>query len=294
MAVNKKIIFRRIKSVKSTRKITKAMELVAAAKMRKATAQAEAGRPYLQYLMEAVSDVASRVEIENRLFAQTESNKSLVFIFMSDRGLCGGYNAQMIRALRRFIDEKGKDVFFETVTFGKRAALAANKLGMRLVGSYSDVTQAPSYETVRPATAAMIDDFIQGKYKEVLIAYTDYKSPMSQVPRIHRLLPLSRELPEIDMVDVETKKMSDKTFIVEPEPSIVLDKLFVHLVKSFVYHSLLEAVASEQSARRVAMQNATDAAEEMIEDLTLTFNQARQSGITQEIAEISSGKAALE
>lgn len=272
------------------------MELVAAAKMRKATAQVESSRPYVGYLKEAVSDISSRIDISERVLFQTKnSNTTLIFLFMSDRGLCGGYNAQMIRMLRQYLAENGNGQTFEAITFGKRAASAADKLGIGLLSSYKDVTQTPSSETVRPATVKMIEDFMKGKYKEVLIAYTDYHSPVSQIPKIHRLLPLQTVLPDIGRTSrSEEKTKTEKSFLVEPKEDYVLDKIFPHLIHSFVYQALLEAVASEQSARRVAMQNATDAAEEMIGDLTLTFNQARQSSITQEIAEISSGKSALE
>ena len=305
MAVNKKTIQRRIKSVKNTRKITKAMELVAAAKMKKATMAVAGSRPYVKHLRELVDEISERTDISmHPLLRQKENtDRVLLVLIMSDRGLAGGYNVQMQRAARAF-KEARDGVTIDVITMGKRAAHAAKMLDMNIIESYTDVTSAPNAEMVRPIVKTIVDGYTSEIYDETFIGYTDFKSALSQIPTIMSLLPFGER--NKDLGDVNDRLMDEHElaeaqrpgeapeFTFEPGELAILDQVLPRIIESEAYQALLEAAASEHSARMMAMKSASDAASDMIDDLTLTYNQARQAAITQEIAEISSGKAALE
>jgi len=304
MAVNKKLIQQRIKSVKNTRKITKAMELVSAAKMKRATEAVVGSRPYVSHLRELVAQIGSTSDISAHplLKEPEEMKKVLLVLMMSDRGLCGGYNVSMERAVRQWREDLGSDVEVEVVTMGKRAAVSGKRLGMNVVESYVDVTNNPNANTVSPVIKTVMDRFLDDSYSHVFLAYTDFKSAISQIPTIMKLLP-TKDLGEGVGIVSENAEAGDANkdggdsmieFKFEPSPAAVLNSVLPRIVESVLFQALLEAAASEHSARMVAMKSASDNAMDMIDSLTLTYNQARQAGITQEIAEISSGKAALE
>ena len=304
--MNKKAIQRRIRSVKSTRKITKAMELVSAAKMRKATEAVIGSRPYVEMLREVVRKIAMTTDITKHPLLRRGAGREriLVVIMMSDRGLAGGYNVQMIRALRKFLDDHADQVIVDAVTIGKRAGYAAKLLDMNIVGSYTDISNKPSTEQLRPVVKTILDGYIDTTYDDVFLAYTDFKSAVSQVPVVAAFLPLIKMMEDLgevgDRLLDETRDSSKEEsenppdFAFEPNKQAILDQVLPRIIESMTYQALLEAVASEHASRMMAMKNASDAAGEMIDDLTLSFNQARQAAITQEIAEISGGAAALE
>jgi F-type H+-transporting ATPase subunit gamma len=304
--MNKKAIQRRIRSVKSTRKITKAMELVSAAKMRKATEAVIGSRPYVEMLREVVRKIAMTTDITKHPLLRRGQGREriLVVIMMSDRGLAGGYNVQMIRALRRFLEEHAVEVIVDAVTIGKRAGYAAKLLNLNIVGSYVDFSNKPSSEKLRPVVKTILEGYVDSTYDDVFIGYTDFKSAVSQVPVVAAFLPLVKMMEGLgevggrlmdDKSDKEAEELSmPPDFTFEPSKRAILDQALPRIIESMTYQALLEAVASEHASRMMAMKNASDAAGEMIDDLTLTFNQARQAAITQEIAEISGGAAALE
>ncbi|NQV12031.1 ATP synthase F1 subunit gamma [Candidatus Uhrbacteria bacterium] len=305
MAVNKKTIQRRIKSVKNTRKITKAMELVAAAKMKKATDAVSGSRPYVKHLRELVREISDRTDISKHplLRKREGTGRVILVLIMSDRGLAGGYNVQMQRAARAFKDAR-PDATIDVITMGKRAAHAAKMLGLNIIETYTDVTSSPSAETVRPIVKTIVDGFTTSVYDEAFIGYTDFRSVVSQLPTIMSILPFGerdRDLGDVSERVMDTHDVPEPVeqtespeFTFEPGELAILDQVLPRIMESEVYQALLEAAASEHSARMMAMKSASDAASDMIDDLTLTYNQARQAAITQEIAEISSGKAALE
>ena len=207
----------------------------------------------------------------------------------------------MVRAIRSNVKDLGDSVTIETVCIGKRGADAMRRMGLPILASFTDVTTNPKFSEVLPIGRMVVEEFTKGNYDKVQIAYTDFISPITQKPLILDLLPLGtpEDLKEIGDIDQKNKKAEKEfkdanEYTFEPSPQAVLDKILPRLVETMIYQAVLESAASEHSSRMMAMRSASDAAEDMIDDLTFTFNQARQAGITQEIAEISSGKAALE
>lgn len=308
MPVSTRVIRRRIKSVTNTRKITKAMELVAASKMRRAIASVLATRPYAEAAWRAVREIAKVSDPGlHPLLAKKKDKRSgriLLVVFTSDRGLCGGFNAQILREIAVFLRTAKEDI--EIVAVGKKGQGALLRMQKKIIATFADLTNNPRVVDVKTIADIAIGDFIKGSYDSVHIAFTDYRSALTQKPIIRQLLPIAR-IGELGGVDDAAAGKPPKggeqepqappgtyEYLFEPSPEKVLDMMLPRLVEAQVYQALLESSASEHSARMMAMRSASDAASDMIDDLTLTYNQARQAGITREIAEISSGKAALE
>jgi len=303
VAVQTRTIKRRIKSVKNTRKITKAMEMVAASKMRKAVNSVIGSRPYSKLAWNTVKSIGSRVDVTLHPLLRKEATvkKVLVLLITSDKGLAGGFNTNILRKTRKRIEEMGEGIEIQTICIGKRGADAMRRMNLPIMASFIDITNNTKFEEVLPIGRMLIDEFTKENFDQVLVAYTDFVSAVTQHPIILELLPLGSE-EEMDQIgDVnEVEQIEEKTFLeaneytFEPSPQLVLNHILPRLVETMVYQAVLESSASEHSARMMAMRSATDAAGDMLDELTFTFNQARQAGITQEIAEISSGKAALE
>jgi len=308
MAISPRLIRRRIKSVTNTRKITKAMELVAAAKMRRAVQATLASRPYAQSAWRAITEIAAAGgSVSHPLLggqaseggtSAKRSGRILVIAVHSDRGLCGGFNSQLMRAYNLFARGPAANKQRDVVAIGKKGQDIHARAGSNVVAAFEGIVDRPVLAQVRPITDIAMTDFTSGKYEEVWLAYTDFKSALTQTPHVKRLLPMTRieGMGEVgDAVKEGVAKAATMTeFLFEPSPEVVLDAMLPRLVESQVWQALLESSASFHSAQMMAMRSATDAAGDMIYDLTLTYNQARQAGITREIAEISSGKAALE
>lgn len=333
MAVSARLIRRRIRSVANTRKITKAMELVAAAKMRKAVQGAVAARPYASAISRIVDDIREHVHnLRHPLLATREARSVLVIVAASDRGLCGAFNAAIMKkalAVLRDRPEAEKRV----VTVGRRAEAAMRRAGYPIAAAFESLSQSLSFTGARAVGDFVQAEFIAGRADRVILVSTEYRSAISYVPTTSVLLPMASEdvLATIDAavkmqyqdvmeeehdreVDAdESEKESryeqkeymddlekidvfepESTLLFEPNAQTVLDSLLPRLLEATVYQSLLESSASEHSSRMMAMRNATDNASDMLADLTFTFNQARQATITREISEISAGKAALE
>jgi F-type H+-transporting ATPase subunit gamma len=304
MAVSTKIIRRRIKSITSTKKITKAMELVAASKMRKAQLATLATRSYADRAWAFIADLASKTDpnLHPLLAQKPEIKKICLVLITSDRGLCGGFNAQMIKKSAEFIKKQtgeGREV--EIITIGKKGRDFSARRKFKIAADFVNLSSVTKLVEIRAVVKIILDDFQNGNYDEVYLAYTDFISTITQKPKLIKLLPFSRERDiELGKVGKEKKIETIETaeysyeFLFEPSPNQVLDYLLPRMVETQIYQAILESNASEHSARMVAMKNASDAAGDMIFDLTLNYNQARQAAITREIAEISGGKAALE
>ncbi|KKW34966.1 MAG: ATP synthase gamma chain [Candidatus Giovannonibacteria bacterium GW2011_GWA2_53_7] len=309
MAVPTRIIKQRIRSVKNTKKITKAMELVAASKMRKATSMVVGTRPFARLAWETIQKIGGHVDtsLHSLLKAHDGATKTLYIVFTSDRGLCGGYNTRILKEC--FANMKEQSEGLEIVTIGRRAELAMKRAGLSTIASFVDVTNNPVFKEIQPVARMAIDAFKKGEYARVVVAYTDFISALTQKPRVFTLLPLSQEATGLGTVqsseigvqsdrDLTSTNSEQRTpnfqYKFEPSSERVLDAMLPRIIETMIWQALLEASASEHSARMMAMRSASDAATEMIDDLTLSFNQARQAGITQEIAEISSGAAALQ
>jgi F-type H+-transporting ATPase subunit gamma len=297
MGVNTKAINRRIKSVVNTKKITKAMELVAASKMRRAVQAVLASRPYAQMAWSLVAKLEAKGEASHPLLAKPEAGRTLAILITSDRGLCGGFNAQVIRAAAEFVRARPEGSV-DLIAIGRRGEAWIRRRGLPLKASFGDVLAggAPPITKVRPLARLARNGFSAGAYAEVALIYTDFVSSILQKPRAKKLFPLTRDgdLGEVTgHADVHPNAEAAGDYLYEPDPRAVLDQLLPRVAEAQLYQAVLESLASEHSARMLAMKNATDAASDMIDDLRLTFNQARQAGITQEIAEISAGRAAL-
>jgi F-type H+-transporting ATPase subunit gamma len=283
--VSTQIIRRRIRSVQDTAKICKAMEMIATAKMRRAQEQAIAGRPYAEEIGKVVSDLAVEAQAGGRvhpLLQKREIQKVSVIHMTTDRGLCGGLNANQNRHVSSFILEQTVPVFL--VTVGRKGRTFARITHRDLRAEFTGISDRPSLLETLPISRVVIDDYSNGVVDQVYIAYPRFITTMIQRPAIEVLLPIEPAvLPRAQVAE----------YIYEPGPSAVLEGLLPRYVEMKVYHAILELVASEQSARMVAMRNASDNAKELIEHLTLALNKVRQETITKEICDISGGAEAL-
>jgi F-type H+-transporting ATPase subunit gamma len=283
--VSTQIIRRRIRSVQGTAKICKAMEMIATAKMRRAQEQAIAGRPYAEEIGKVVSDLAVEAQAGGRvhpLLEKREIQKVSVIHMTTDRGLCGGLNANQNRLVASFI--LGQAMPVSLVTVGRKGRTFARITHRDLRAEFTGISDRPSLLETLPISRVVIDDYSNGVVDQVYIAYPRFITTMIQRPTIEVLLPIEPAvLPRAQVAE----------YIYEPGPSAVLKGLLPRYVEMKVYHAILELVASEQSARMVAMRNASDNAKELIEHLTLALNKVRQETITKEICDISGGAEVL-
>lgn len=299
MAISPRLIKRRIRSVNNTRKITRAMELVAASKMRKAVHMALASREYSKAAEAIVADIRRLIDARTHplLAGRLEAKNSLVIVVGSNRGLCGGFNAQVLKKSLEFLAQRA-ETELRIVTVGRKTELALKRTGRPIAASFDSMADAPHFEKTRPVGSFAYAEFMQGRADRVFLVYTDFISAISQIPHVKQLLPIipEQELTK-DMREEELDAQLDvqqPDTIFEPDPKTILDAILPRLLETEIYQALLESAASEHAARMMAMRNATDNANDMLQDLTFTFNQARQSSITREISEISAGKAAIE
>ncbi|HLS18033.1 MAG TPA: F0F1 ATP synthase subunit gamma [Paenalcaligenes sp.] len=294
----------KIRSVENTRKITKAMEMVAASKMRKAQDRMEAGRPYCnkvrqmaQHLMQA------NPEYEHPYMQQTDEVKSLgIVLVTTDRGLCGGLNTNILRLVLERIGEcQTQGIEVQTTALGSRGASTMARIGANLVSQEVDLGDEPNLERLIGAVKVQIDAFIEGKLDAVYLASTRFINTMRQEPTFTRLLPLPSNLEDHFQVggeqDQETSPAQESSYgwdyIYEPDAKAVIDDLLLRYVEALVYQAVAENMASEQSARMVAMKAASDNASDMIDELQLSYNKSRQAAITTELSEIVGGAAAV-
>ncbi len=312
MPANAKTVKRRIKSIASTRKITKAMELVAASKMRKATQSVLATRPFAKLSWETIGAISKATgELTHPLLEENKkAEKTLFVLFTADRGLAGGLNTNMMkRALSEIQTQEGT---VEAIAVGKRGTSALARKNTNIIAQFEGLSNKPTFEDTLPIGNLVIETYLKGEYKKVLVGYTDYISGLVQRPKVFELLPLGKPIEELGEIsgdeevgspaepgpaspDGNSEVGNQKTeYLFEPDPQKVLDRILPRLIETMLYQALLESAASEHSARMMAMRSATDSASEMLDELKLTYNRIRQAGITQEIAEISSGKAAIE
>ncbi|MCX6785873.1 MAG: ATP synthase F1 subunit gamma [Candidatus Komeilibacteria bacterium] len=294
-------IKRRIKSITSTKKVTKAMEMIAAAKMRKSISAVLASRSYATLSWDLVKRLSGKThaKLHPLLKERKVVKKAALVLITSNRGLCGGFNAQIIqRALHYVKSQSDNNVQVELVSLGKRGQDFMLKRSIPLVADFAKSDILTQVEEIRPLAKLLINDYLKKKFDKVVLAYTDFVSTLVQKPRIMELLPFSgkgqdAELGHLKATEATTNK-SEFEYLFEPSPDQVLEDLLPRLVEVQVYQAILESTASEHSARMVAMQNATEAANDMINSLTLAFNKARQGAITAELADISGGRAAVE
>jgi len=299
-------IKRRIKSVTNTHKITKAMELVAASKMRKAVAKVLATRSYADLTWATVLRLVKRLDaLSHPFFQEADEIKNVAVVLIStNRGLCGSFNSNLVMKVVDSIKLHHPDSrVTDLITLGSRGRDEARRHGLNIIADFDkeDITQDSTI--IRPVANIIIKDFVAKKYDKVFVAYVDFQSSLKQMPHVKQLLPI---VPEIDdrlghIVHSAEKEVNGNIdlsnvpeFVFEPGRHAVLEAFLPRLLEIQTYQAVLESEASEHSARMFAMRNASDAATEMINELTLAYNQARQAGITAELAEISAGAASLE
>lgn len=282
---------RRINSVKNTKQITKAMELVAASKMKKAQEFAQQSRDYRRYAHSLLSRMNQITEVEDHpLFKKRDVKRRLYIVLSSNRGLAGAYNANIMRLLaRQIIDDTKSNIKPSVIAIGKQAAQFARRLeGVELTAAYPMFGDQPTANDIRPILNTIVELYSTEMIDNVQLIYTDLKSNILQVATCLSLLPAAFSQ---DDGDDEGIALSNVTF--EPSIQTVLDNVTERLLEVQIWQAMLESIASEHSMRMLAMKNATDNASELIDDLTLEFNTARQAAITQELAEITGGAEAI-
>jgi len=277
----------KIASVQNTQKITAAMEMVAASKMRKAQDQMFATRPYAERIAEVVGHVArAHAEYKHPFLIEREAKRAGIIAISTDRGLCGGLNTNMFkRALNHIgdLDEKGIEI--EVVTFGNKALGFFKRIGARIVAETSHVGDTPEMAKIIGPVQTLLKRYEEGEIDVIYLVSNEFVNTMTQSPKLSQLVPV------VPAEDKELEHYWD--YIYEPGSKEVLDHVLDRYIESLVYQGVVENVACEMAARMIAMKNATDNAESMIDELQLIYNRERQASITQEISEIVGGAAAL-
>lgn len=277
----------RIRSVRNISQITRAMEMVSASKMRRAQQRVVATRPYTDRISTVIGNLAGLADAgdaDNRfpLLDQRPIQRAAVVLVTPDKGLCGSLNSNIIRRATRYIlNEAGVPV--EVITVGKKGRDFMVRYRRDVVAEFTAIGDYPTLDQIAPIAQVAVDDFTSGKVDAVYLIYTRFISTLNQRPELQQLLPVKPPEDVVPMTDV----------IFEPSPSAVLNALLPRYVDQQVYRAVLESIASEHSARMVAMRNATDNARELVSELTLSYNKARQAQITREVSEISAGANAL-
>lgn len=286
MAGGSKEIRSQIASVKNTQKITKAMEMVAASKMRKAQARMTATRPYVEKVKRVIKHVSgAHHEYKHPYTIERPVKRVGLIVVSSDRGLCGGLNSNLFRkTLKKLQAWQHENVEVELAVIGKKAQTFFKHYGGNIVASKSDMGDTPHISDIVGTIKVMLDRFDEGLLDSVQIASNQFESAMTQVPTISQLIPLHPE---------EDKEAKYWDYLYEPDAKIALDTLMVRFVEGTVFGAIVENVACEQSARMVAMKSASDNAGNMIKELNLAYNKARQAAITQELSEIVAGASAV-
>jgi F-type H+-transporting ATPase subunit gamma len=296
----------KIKSTQNMRKVTRALEMVSASKIRKAQDLMKASRPYARMMRQVIAHVAhASAEFKHPFLTERPSLRGVGYIVVStDRGLCGGLNSNLFRQTLAHIrqsQEQGADI--DVVAIGQKAVQFFRRLkGVNLIGSTTHLGERPNLEQLVGVIKLMLDGYTGGKVDRVYLAFNDFINTMSQKPRVDAMLPLPVAAAQIEapvdgagdtVVALDMKRDYDWDYIYEPEPEVVLEHVLGRYIESLVYQATLENLASEHAARMVAMKSASDNANKVIDTLTLVYNKARQAAITQEISEIVGGAAAV-
>ena len=282
----------RIGTVRNISQITRAMEMVAASKMKRAQEAILAARPY----SDALRDVLERLNAAigaagadlDPLLVRREVKRSALIVVTTDRGLAGALNANVIRHVLRYVAERERETgaTVEAITIGRKGRDLLRRLGVPIAAHFAQLGDRPTFGAVTPIAHLVVDDYLAGRYDEVRIASSHFVTTLVQRPVVWPILPIERPAEEAD----DTRHLE---YVFEPSPEAVLSNLLPHSVAIQIYRTVLESVASEQSARMVAMRSATDNANELIGDLTLVYNKTRQANITREMIEIASGAEAM-
>lgn len=287
MAVGKEIRTQ-ISSIKSTQKITSAMEMVAASKMRKAQDRMELGKPYAQRIRSVVGHIANaNPEYQHLYLQEREEVKRVGFIVVStDRGLCGGLNINAFKATVKAMKEwNDQQIEIDLCLIGAKGAAFFNSYGGNITAAVRDIGEAPSVSDLIGTVKVMLDAYAEGKIDKLYLVGNEFVNTMTQTPFVNQLLPLQ--------ADEDQQLQHAWDYLYEPDAKDILDGLLIRYIESQVYQAVVENAACEQAARMIAMKNATDNAGDLIDNLQLVYNKARQAAITQELSEIVGGAAAV-
>ena len=292
MAVGKEIRGK-IKSVENTKKITKAMEMVAASKMRKAQDRMRSARPYAEKVRNIAAHLgAANPEYVHPFMKSNDVKKTGLIVVTTDKGLCGGMNTNVLRAVTAKLRElQGEGVQTETVAIGNKGLGFLTRVGAKVVSQATQLGDTPHLEKLIGPVKVLLDQYEKGELNAVYIAYTRFINTMKQESVIEQLLPLSAE--QMQQETRDSGKQHSWDYLYEPDAQSVIDDLLVRYVEALAYQAVAENMASEQSARMVAMKAATDNAGNVINELKLVYNKTRQAAITKELSEIVSGAAAV-
>lgn len=280
-------IKRRIKSADNISQITRAMEMVAASKMKKAQDQAIAGKPYAEKIYQAVQELGMHTEkkLHSLLGTGNPKGKLLVVIISTNKGLCGGLNTNLFRSIHTWWDKENNADF---ITLGKKGENFIARLRKNLIADFSSKT--PFAGNIPTVAKILVEGFINGTYKEVYLVYNTFLSALKQLPTKKMILPIT----EFEKAETGQSAANFSEFVIEPSIEAVLDSLLPHYLENQIRAAVYEAEASEHSARMIAMKNATDAASDFKAELTLLYNKARQEKITYEIADLVTARLAVE
>jgi F-type H+-transporting ATPase subunit gamma len=284
----------RIGSVRNIAQITRAMEMVAASRMKRAQDAILAARPYSDELRDVLGRVSAVVDEEiDPLLARRPVRRVALIMVTTDRGLAGSLNANAIRSSLRWVTSRAAQsngdgpIRIEAITIGRKGRDGLRRAGIPIAAHFNQLGDRPAYTDVTPIARLVTEDFLEGKFDEIHVAYSTFISTLTQRPEITQLLPITS--PE----QTKGQQEANDDYLFEPSPAAVLSRLLPHFVAVDLYRAVLENQASEQSARMIAMRNSTDNANELIDDLTLVYNKTRQATITREMIEIASGAEAL-
>ena len=286
---NRRVLVKRRKAVRNIRKITRTMQLIATARFQSTHNRATATKPYSEKLGELVSDLSRAAgDTQHPLMQKPEANRSALVVISSNRGLCGGYNANVLRQAIEHIDGLADDHVTDVYMIGKKGASYFRFLGRDTVRDITDLDDDPKFDQIEPIANELIGQFVAGEISSVNVAYMEFESASRQHPTILQLLPLQSEASE------EEESSAPVEYEFSPEPEALLDALLPASVRMRLFQSFMEATVSEHVARMVAMKAATDAAGDMIKTITRQYNRARQTHITMELLDIIGGVNALE
>lgn len=280
---NSRQIKRRINTAANISKITKAMEMVSASKMRRAQQQALAARPYTRAIQRSLQKVAQYTDPSlHPLLTTHAEGKDVLVIFSTDRGLCGGLNTNLFKAAIQWTRTRPN---YEVIPIGKKAVTFAKHMGLTIAAQFTEMPEVASVADILPLAKVATDGFLNTGYKSVWLLHMDFINTLTQRVKLTQLLPLSAELEDVDRGLVNPELRSEYTF--EPGPQEILGELLPYYLESSLYQTLLEAKASEHSARMVAMKNASENAKSLVSELKLLYNKSRQAGITSELLDIT-------
>ena len=282
----------KIKSVQNTRKITKAMEMVAASKMRKAQERMRAARPYAEKIRNVAAHMAqANPEYKHPFMVARDIKRAGLIVVTTDKGLCGGLNTNVLRAVTNQLrEQQGKGIETQATAIGTKGMQFLGRIGAKVVSNVVHLGDTPHLEKLIGAIKVQLDAFNAGEIDAVYLAYTRFINTMKQEPVVEQLLPLTAD--KLTQSDAE-KQAYSWDYIYEPDAQTVVDELLIRYVEALVYQAVAENMASEQSARMVAMKAASDNAKNVIGELQLVYNKTRQAAITKELSEIVSGAAAV-